>query len=359
MRKKIVSVFLVFVILLMSFPLSAFAEDDTDIFSSLYKAERIDSDSYQNFYVSDSEIGVCKVYKLKKQPSAQYYEICLDVASDNKNVVFNVVNNVDFESKKYNTLFSKVADTTDWKNVFTATIRIPAGSDTYFVIKEKDIKTPDYLTDTENTLSVYSHKHIYKSSVSNNIKKDVCKTCGFTRKYQTVTNIKLSFSSCTYSGNKKTPKVIAKNSKGQTISSSYYSVKRYGNRTNVGKYKVVVTMNKYPYYGKKTLYFTIKPPTTAITKVKVNISRKHKTVNLKWKKKKTQVSGYQIEYSTSKNFKNSKRKTVSKKSANNTTIKNLSSKKQYWFRIRTYKTVKINGKSQKIYSSWSNTKIQV
>ncbi len=30
--------------------------------------------------------------------------------------------------------------------------------------------------------------------------------------------------------------------------------------------------------------------------------------------------------------------------------------KKYYVRVRTYKTVKINGKATKIYSSWSKTK---
>ena len=36
--------------------------------------------------------------------------------------------------------------------------------------------------------------------------------------------------------------------------------------------------------------------------------------------------------------------------------KAVKSKKKYYVRIRTYKTVKANGKAQKIYSSWSKTR---
>ncbi|MDD6620781.1 MAG: hypothetical protein PUE75_06810 [Eubacteriales bacterium] len=38
------------------------------------------------------------------------------------------------------------------------------------------------------------------------------------------------------------------------------------------------------------------------------------------------------------------------------TIKNLKSKKKYYVRIRTYKNVKLNGKTVKVYSSWSKVK---
>ncbi|WP_294955217.1 hypothetical protein [uncultured Eubacterium sp.] len=51
-----------------------------------------------------------------------------------------------------------------------------------------------------------------------------------------------------------------------------------------------------------------------------------------------------------KSYTVSKNKTVSKK------ITKLKGKKKYYVRVRTYKTVKVNGKSTKIYSSWSKAK---
>ena len=39
-----------------------------------------------------------------------------------------------------------------------------------------------------------------------------------------------------------------------------------------------------------------------------------------------------------------------------TTVKKLKAKKKYYVRVRTYKTVKINGKSIRIYSGWSIAK---
>ena len=38
------------------------------------------------------------------------------------------------------------------------------------------------------------------------------------------------------------------------------------------------------------------------------------------------------------------------------TISKLEAKKKYYIRIRTYKKLKVNGKSYNIYSSWSKIK---
>ena len=42
-----------------------------------------------------------------------------------------------------------------------------------------------------------------------------------------------------------------------------------------------------------------------------------------------------------------------KSKATSKTISRLKAKKKYYVRIRTYKTVKVNGKPKKIYASWS------
>jgi hypothetical protein len=47
---------------------------------------------------------------------------------------------------------------------------------------------------------------------------------------------------------------------------------------------------------------------------------------------------------------------VSKQKKTSTAIKNLKGKKKYYVRIRTYKNVKFNGKTVKVYSSWSKSK---
>ena len=77
-----------------------------------------------------------------------------------------------------------------------------------------------------------------------------------------------------------------------------------------------------------------------------------KAIALTWAKVKG-VKGYQIQVATDKKFKkNKKTVTIKKQKTTKTTVKKLKSKKKYFVRIRTYKTV--NGK--KIYSSWSKAK---
>lgn len=79
-------------------------------------------------------------------------------------------------------------------------------------------------------------------------------------------------------------------------------------------------------------------------------SQKKKTAAVKWKKVKG-ISGYQIQYSISKNFKGAKTAKASKKAVSGT-IKKLKSKKKYYVRIRTYK----KAYGQTVYSSWSKVK---
>ena len=84
-----------------------------------------------------------------------------------------------------------------------------------------------------------------------------------------------------------------------------------------------------------------------------SLSKGTKSFTVKWAKKTTQTTGYQIQYSTSSTFA-SGNKTVTVTSNNTTskTIKSLKAKKKYYVRVRTYKTV--NG--VKYYSGWSAKK---
>lgn len=69
-----------------------------------------------------------------------------------------------------------------------------------------------------------------------------------------------------------------------------------------------------------------------------------------WKKQTSQTSGYEIQYSTDKNFKKTVTTvTISKNKTTSKSITKLAAKKKYYVRIRTYKLV---GKT-KYYSDWS------
>lgn len=146
----------------------------------------------------------------------------------------------------------------------------------------------------------------------------------------------------------------------------------YANNTLPGIATITIT-GKGNYTGKLTVNFTINKKSSApsgATTVngdyvnqkykKANISslkKGKKSISVKWKKVKS-VKGYQIEYSTSKKFtkKTSKKVLVSKQKKTSTAIKNLKAKKTYYVRIRTYKNVKFNGKTVKVYSNWSKSK---
>ena len=93
-----------------------------------------------------------------------------------------------------------------------------------------------------------------------------------------------------------------------------------------------------------TVTFAASMPTTTITSVK----SQSKAFTVKWKKK-SGITGYQIQYSTNSKFKKGNKsikiksaKTVSKK------ITKLKVAKKYYVRIRTYKGKK--------YSKWSKVK---
>ncbi len=171
-------------------------------------------------------------------------------------------------------------------------------------------------------------------------------------KQAAVKSVTLSADKYTYNGKAKKPSVTAIDSNGKKISGKYYTVS-YKNNKNVGQATVTVKF-KGNYSGTVKKTFIIKPARTAISR----ITGKSKGMTLKWKKNTKQVSGYQIQYSTTSKFKKGTTASVYVKKASTTTrtIKKLTGKKKYYVRIRTYKTAKVNGKSIKVFSSWSPVK---
>lgn len=97
-----------------------------------------------------------------------------------------------------------------------------------------------------------------------------------------------------------------------------------------------------------TVMAATKIPSTSISSIKV----KNEAITIKWKKK-SGITGYQIQVATDKKFKkNAKTVVVKKQKTTTATIKKLKSKKKYYVRIRTYK----NSNNKKIYSPWSKVK---
>ncbi len=88
-------------------------------------------------------------------------------------------------------------------------------------------------------------------------------------------------------------------------------------------------------------------------RVTVNCNKKN-VLAVSWKKSRD-ASGYEIQYASNKDFREAETVKV-KSSKTKKTIKKLTSGKNYYVRIRAYKTVKVNGKSRRIYSGWVTCK---
>lgn len=167
-----------------------------------------------------------------------------------------------------------------------------------------------------------------------------------------VSDIRLSATSYIYDGKAKTPSVSVKDSAGKTLKmNTDYTVTYSTGRKNVGSYSVTIKL-KGNYSGTVQKTFIITPKSTSITK----LTPGGKKLTVKWKKQETQTTGYQIQYATSSKLKDAKTVTVSKNKTTSKTISKLKAKKKYYVRIRTYKTIKVNGKSVKLYSSWSKVR---
>ena len=180
-----------------------------------------------------------------------------------------------------------------------------------------------------------------------------CSVCGYIDIEKTTLihcpyAISIAATTYTYTGKTITPAITVKAVKGKTIKKGTdYTVSYASGRKNVGKYKVTVNF-KGNYSGTKTFYFTINPAKTTISKLTAG----KKSIKVAITKKSTQVTGYQIQYATSKTFKSAKTKTISSYKTTSTTLTKLSAKKTYYVRVRTYKTV---GKTN-YYSAWSTYK---
>lgn len=146
----------------------------------------------------------------------------------------------------------------------------------------------------------------------------------------------------------------------KTFNSAYncYHIECNFDIKNPGIYYLVASYNR-EYFEKYNEYqgsydFTISftPNITNVSLSKIISKKKSFKVNYP---KCSNVSGYQLQYGTNKNMKSAKTINLSSSSSSKT-IKNLKSKKNYYVRIRTYKTVNINGSNKTYYGKWSPKK---
>ena len=215
--------------------------------------------------------------------------------------------------------------------------------------------------DSYTVANIKPKGHSYKSQLTKaTTAKDgqiykKCSVCGAVTGKTVIakaSNIKLSKTAYTYNGKVQKPSVIVKNSKGKALKNGTdYTVSYPKGMKNVGKYTVKVTL-KGNYSGSKSMTYNINPKGTSVSKVKAA----KKGFKVTWKKQTTQTTGYQVQYSTSSKFKSAKTVTISKNKTTSKSVSKLSAKKKYYVRVRTYKTVKIGGKSVKLYSGWSKAK---
>lgn len=177
-------------------------------------------------------------------------------------------------------------------------------------------------------------------------------------------NISISKASFEYTGSEIKPSV----SIAGCVEGVDYTVS-YSSNINVGTGYVTVQGIGY-YGGSKTISFEItaplpsqqaplesssKPQNTSKSNKPKKVTLKSlktskKSITVSWKK--VTCTGYQIEYSTNKNFKKSKKVFVKKSKTTSKKISKLKKGKKYYVRVRAYKTT--NGK--KVYGSWSSKK---
>lgn len=143
----------------------------------------------------------------------------------------------------------------------------------------------------------------------------------------------------TYKSSNK--KVVSINSKGKvTLKGSGYAT-------------IIVKADATNNYNANSIKITIK-----VCPIKQTIQAtkfiKGENLIVNWKKD-INATGYQIQFSTDKNFKNGVHTITERKNKKtSTTIRKLTNSKNYYIRQRSYKNIKVNGKSQKLYSAWSN-----
>ncbi len=159
-----------------------------------------------------------------------------------------------------------------------------------------------------------------------------------------VSGIKSSYA---YTGKAIKPTATVKLNGTKLKKDSAYTV-AYKNNTKTGKATITISeKTNSKYYGTVTKTFNIVPKQIASVKTKALGSKK---ISVSWKKN-TTASGYEIQYSKNKSFKNASKVSATKNSTVSKTITKLSKGKTYYVRVRAYKT--IDGK--RAYGAYSKT----
>ena len=106
----------------------------------------------------------------------------------------------------------------------------------------------------------------------------------------------------------------------------------------------------YRFVSSKKIFYKGAPTKTSIK----SLTSKKKAFNIKWNKV-SNTDGYQIEYSTGKDFKDSKKLIIDNKDATSKTISKLKKKTKYYVRVRVYRIIN----NKKVYGEWTKKQIVV
>ena len=206
---------------------------------------------------------------------------------------------------------------------------------------EKLVKDTDYTVVYPNSVNAGTYsadiKYIGKYKGSTNVKYYINKASN--------KDVKILFSRTyfTYTGKVQRPNVTVKYNNMTLANKRDYTVS-YPKSKKIGHYYVTIKF-KGNYSGTSKVIYYINPKGTSIKEVDATLQG----FKVNWKKQSTQTSGYQVQYSTNSNFKNSKIVTVNNNKTVSKNFNKMGNKKTYYVRVRTYKVV--NKKAY--YPGWS------
>ncbi len=193
-----------------------------------------------------------------------------------------------------------------------------------------------YCVITNTTASALTTKSVSKASGVATIKVNAA----------SISKMKLTgLSTKTYTGKSICPSLKVKLGSKTLCNKKDYTI-TFKNNKSIGKATVTIK-GIGNYKDSRTYSFTIKPKNVTLS----SVTAQKKALKVNWKKS-SSITGYKIQYSTNKNFKNASSVRIKSSKTTSYTIKKLKTKKTYYIRIQCYKTV--NGKNY--YSSWSAVK---
>lgn len=213
-------------------------------------------------------------------------------------------------------------------------------------------KDETYTVKYETSCDIEGHtvivsKKAVKATISKagNTTETKCSVCGkvltASRVIPAASKVTINKTALTYNGKTQKVTITVKDSRGNVIASSNYTITGTSGKS-VGKYTAKVTF-KGNYTGSKTFTWYINPKKAGTPKV--TAGKKKATVKLT---KVTGAKGYEIQYATNKKFTGAKKVYVT---ATSKKLTKLKGGKTYYFRVRAYGADK-----SKNAGAWSSVK---